>query len=487
MSKEEKKTEETSEIKNIVKVSDSGPCKKKISIEVPQEAIKEAIDKDTMELRRDAVLPGFRKGKAPIRLIEKRFGNDLKDQVKMKLIADGSEKALEDNKIDKLSEPNVDFEKIELPTEGPMTFEFEVEVRPDFDLPSLEGIKVEKPIITIQDADIDKEIGELQKAAGLWKPAEGAKADIDDQIIADVTIAIQGQEDSDNKHEGTEISVRETGMVAGIPVKELAKLLKGAKQDDVKKTTVEVPETFYNEDYRGKKVDLEITVQDVKKLEPAELNEDFFKRYGCETVDDLKESLRQYAENSAERKTKTAMADDVRKYLLDNIKFDLPADVVADQSSRLMQRQYMNLMMQGMEKEKVKEMMEIMRTSSQQQAEEQLKSFFIMDKVADTLKVEVDDAQVNGYIAQMAAQKGKRPEKMREEMLKDGSLAQFSLQVREDKCIEKILETADIKEVDAAKKKAATKKKAPAKKKDDSDKKAEPKKKAATKKKESDK
>ena len=94
--------------------------------------------------------------------------------------------------------------------------------------------------------------------------------------------------------------------------------------------------------------------------------------------------------------------------------------------------------------------MEEMRASSEERAKEQLKTFFIMDKIAEKLGVEASEEEINGHIARVAAQRGRRPEKMREEMVRDGSLAQFALQVREEKCVSKLLETAKITDVDPA-------------------------------------
>ena len=135
---------EVAEVKNTVTIEDSGPCKKKVTIEIPQESIKKALDERYGELRKDADVPGFRKGRAPIRLLEKRFGSEVSEQIKLKLLVDASDSALKDNELNTLGEPDFDHEKVELPDEGPMKFDFEVEVRPQFELPELEGIKVEK-------------------------------------------------------------------------------------------------------------------------------------------------------------------------------------------------------------------------------------------------------------------------------------------------------------------------------------------------------
>ena len=183
----ETQTETKEEIKNIVNITDAGPCKKKISVEIPQEKINKVLDEQYDQLRRDALVPGFRKGRAPRRLLEKRFGKETTEQVKLKLLADASEAAIKDNNLDALGEPDIDHEKIELPQSGSLKFDFEIEVRPQFKLPSLEGIPVEKPKLEVTDQIIEQEITELQKRLGTWKPKDGKIAQ-EDQIIADVVL-----------------------------------------------------------------------------------------------------------------------------------------------------------------------------------------------------------------------------------------------------------------------------------------------------------
>ncbi|MHC5083208.1 MAG: trigger factor [Planctomycetota bacterium] len=492
MAKDKTKTEETpEESKNVVTITDAGPCTKKIEIEIPAETIHAKLDEKYQELRKDAMIPGFRKGRAPIRLLEKRFGTDVGKQTKLELLVDASEAAIKDNELDTLGEPDVDHETIELPQEGPMKVEFEVEVRPEFELPELEGIEIEKPKVEVTDEKIDEELEAMCKRAGIWTPKDGGAKE-EDQIVADVVLVTEGAADKDQR-ENIEIFVRKTGFVAGVPVEDLDKLLKGTKHGDEKKVTVDVPETYFNEEYRGKKVDVTMTVKEVKELVPAELNEELFTRYNVEDADELKDNLREQMMMQAERQAKGQMSEQVYAFLRDKIDFELPSATVANQSLSILQRQYTNMLMQGMAKEQVDEQMDQLKAGSDAQAAEQLKMFFIMDKLADKFEVEVTEEEINGHIAYAAASRGRRPEKMREELARDGSLAQFTLQVREEKCIEQILEKASVKEVDEVKKpaakKKATKKKTVKKKttkkaedkKDDGDKK--PAKKKATKKK----
>ncbi len=456
-----KKAEQAAEeVKNTVNITDSGACKKKIEIEIPESKIREILDKKYQDLKRDAVLPGFRKGRAPLRLLEKRFAMDVSKQTKLELMVEAADAAIKEAKLDTLGDPNIDHEKVELPASGPMKFDFEVEIRPEFELPELDGIAIEKPKVEVTDATIEAELAAMRRRAGVWMPQEKAVA-LDDQVVADVVLTVEGQPDVD-KRDNIEIYVRKTGFVAGIPVEDLDQLLKGAKHGETRKTTVEIPATYFDENYRGKKVDVEITVKEVKVMEPAELNEEFFARFGVAGADELKDRIRERMEYQAEQQARSAMSDQVHAYLRDKVSIELPEAVVASQSLSILQRQYSNLLMRGLSREQVDEQMDQLRASSEEQAKEQLKMFFIMDKLAEKLEVSATEEEINSHIAYIAASRGRRPEKMREELARDGSLSQFVINIREQKCIEKILEKAKISDVEPSAEKPA--KKAAAKK-----------------------
>lgn len=483
----EEQEQESKTSKNVITIEDAGPCKKKVVIEIPEESIKEAIDEQYKELGREAVVPGFRKGRAPRRLLEKRFGKETNEQIKLKLLAEASEAAIKDKELDILGDPDIDFEKVELPATGPMKFEFEAEVRPQFELPEMESIPVNRPKLEVTDDQITREIDQLRRWAGVWTPREDGKIEQDDQIVADVLLtpelteeekvrqaeqaekAEKGEEEeaeskvieAETKLDNTEVYVRPNGFVGAVPVEKLDELLVGAEVGDKKTTTVEVPKTYFQEDYRGRKVDVEIDIKDIKFLKPAEMNEAFLQRYHVETEDDLRDRVRDNLQEQFESRVRNEMSEQIYQYLLDNTKFDLPLDIVARQAGTILQRQYIGLLQKGLSRQQVEEQMEQLRAGSEDQAREQLKTFFIMDKVADKFEIEVTEEEINGHIAQLAVQRGQRPEKMKEQMERDGSLAQFRMDIRQNKCINQLLESADITETEgpeAEKKPKKTKK-----------------------------
>jgi trigger factor len=461
--------QESRTAKNTVAVEEIGPCKKKVSVEIPEETIKEMADEQYRELRRDAVLPGFRKGRAPRRLLEKRFGKETKDSVKLKLLAEASEAAMKSQKLDVLTDPEIDYEHIELPETGAMKFTFEIEVRPEFELPSLEGIAVTKPKVEVTEGQVDSEIEQLQRWSGVWTPREDGIVQKDDQVVADVRLRVELTDEekarqsaiaegkpqeneaqqtpipeAETKLDNSEVFVRPNGFVGPIPVEKLDELLVGAKAGEKKTTTVEVPQTFFRAEYQGRKVDVEIDIKDIKFLKLAEMDEHFLQRFGVQTMDDLRDRVRENLQARVENQVQTEMSDQIYRHLLDSTKFELPTDIVARQAGNILQRQYINLLSRGLSRQQVDEQMEQLRAGSEEQAKEQLRTFFIMDKVAEKLDVDVTEEEINGHIARVAIQRGQRPEKLKEQMERDGSLAQFRLDVRQSKCISKLLESANI-------------------------------------------
>ncbi len=457
--------------KNTVAVEEVGPCKKKVTVEIPEETIKEVVDEQYRELRRDAVLPGFRKGRAPRRLLEKRFGKETGEQVKLKLLAEASGAAIRDQKLDVLTEPDVDYEHVELPQTGSLKFEFQVEVRPEFELPALEGISVTRPKLEVTEGQIDREIEQLQRWSGIWTPREGGAVERDDQVIAGVrqnleltdeekarqVAQVEGKTENkageptyipeaETKLDNAEIYVRPNGFVGSVPVEKLDELLVGAAVGDKKTTTVEIPKTYFRQELQGRKVNVEIEVKEVKYLKPTEVNEQFLQRYGVQTAEELREKIRDSLQARLESQSRSDMSEQIYQYLLDNAKFDLPLDIVSRQAGNVLQRQYINLLSRGLSRQQVDEQMEQLRAGSEEQAKQQLKTFFIMDKVAEKLEIDVSEEEINGHIAQVAIQRGQRPEKLKEQMERDGSLSQFRLEVRQNKCISKLLESANITE-----------------------------------------
>jgi len=169
-------------------------------------------------------------------------------------------------------------------------------------------------------------------------------------------------------------------------------------------------------------------------------------------------------ENQAESEIRKMMAQQVQQYLNSKINFDLPAGVTARHSARIMQRQYYDQLSMGMPQEQIEQNLETLRTTSSQQASTELKMMFIMERVAEKLEIKVSDAEINGWIARSASRSGRRPEKVRDELHKQGRLDHLAGQIQMEKAIDRILEMAEVVDAPIEKETKPQEKPAPKKK-----------------------
>jgi len=220
------------------------------------------------------------------------------------------------------------------------------------------------------------------------------------------------------------------------------------KAGDVESISLTGPAGHENEKIKGQPITIKISVKKIERIQPAELDT-IPAMVGAESVDDLKSKIKEMIEQRQEQNQKADMYKQVSDYLADNVELELPEGVSARQTARVLQRQQMELAYRGVPEEEIAQQIAESREASEENAIRQLKMFFILDQAAKDLEVEVQENEINGRVAMMAHQQGRRPEKMRQEMHKQGQIEQLYLQIREQKVMDQILEQAKITEVEA--------------------------------------
>src|SRR4051794_12616507 len=176
-----------------VQISDVGPCKKHLKVAVGRAEIERQFNESLGSMKREAAVPGFRPGRAPRQLVEKRFRKEVAEQVKSTLLMAALEQLDEDYKLNPITQPDLDVKTIKLPDEGPMRFEMDVEVRPDFPLPAYKALTVKRPVKTLTEADVDAQMKQfLERYAQLVPKLEGG-AELGDYLTADLRFHLDGQ------------------------------------------------------------------------------------------------------------------------------------------------------------------------------------------------------------------------------------------------------------------------------------------------------
>jgi len=477
-----------------VKVEDAGTLRKSLTISVPREHLTKEFDREYGDLVTEAVVPGFRKGRAPRRLVEKRYGREVGEQVQTRMLSNAYLAAVEKEDLKVLGDPEVwakpagkdtgeelmemttALSNIDLPDEGDFSFRCEVEIKPEFELPKLEGVQIEKPEISIEDKDVDEQIDRIRARRGTWAPVtdENAKVETDDLLICDIVLTADGKEYA--KKENEQLAARPQ-FIEGVAVGDFGKKVEGTKVGDSVKIDVEMPDDHVTEDLRGKKAELSVTVNDLKRLKLPPMDKDFLEAQGFESEKEFKDFVRERMESELDWEIRKGMRNQVRKYLLDETKIDLPEGLSSRQAARVASRRIVEMQRQGVPIAEIEKHADELRTSAKEQAGAELKLYFILEAIAEEFDVDISEEELNSQIAQMAAMYGKRFDRMRDELSKDNGLMQMYLDLRDEKCIDKIIGDGNIVEPSGddgesgGQKKAKKKKKAAAKsEKDDDDK-----------------
>ncbi|NIA07835.1 MAG: trigger factor [Actinobacteria bacterium] len=429
---------------NNVTVEEIGPSRVRIKIEVPPERIESRLDKDLEELRHTAAVPGFRVGRAPRKLIEKRFGSDARDRLKNVLVAESLQEAIEGRELKTLGDPQLDFDKIELPEEGPLTFEVETDIEPAFDLPELEGVAVTKPAVAVEDKDVDAAIKTMLAREGVYEPVTGT-AKKGDQVIGDLWLKVGDKEITRRDDMALFAGPTEMALMS-VKLNDLCEKFVSAKVGSEATAEVAVGEDHPDEEIRGKKGTVGLAVKEIKRLKVPSLTGEWLKKAGFESEQEFRSMVKNNLQQQAEQRTAENMRGQLRDYLLSRTTLELPEKLSAEQAERGRLRQVVRLMQMGIPEQQAHEVVDKKAEETRNQALDETKMFFILNRIAGEYEIEVDDAEVNGQIAGMAAMYGQRPEKMRQQLAQSGRLGIMANQIREQKVLDKLLSQAKITE-----------------------------------------
>lgn len=436
---------------NKVKIEDVGPCRKRIAIEIPAGVVDETIEESYATVAHEAALPGFRKGRAPKRLIEKRFGGYVRNEARGRLISQAYQEAVESNGLKVLGQPPAAaFEGVEVEAGQPLKVEVEVEVMPEFDLPDLKGIKILKPDSTLPANMVDDEIKKICVNEGTLEDREATEAG-DYLMGKGVMTDAEGTEHYNIDGAVVQVPPKDgdgSGMILGVMVADFAKQLGLPKPGDVVTVKVKGPENHEVEAIRGKDLAITYTVANVYKIIPAPIA-DVVAKYGLASDEQLRELVTGRLQQRAEVQQQAVMRQQIAKYLADKTQFDLPQGLTSQQAARNLERRRLELMYRGVDPREIEKHMAELRSASASSAVRDLKQFFIINKAADQLGIQVDEGELNGQIVRIAMEQGQRPEAVRDAMIRNGQLQTLYNQVREHKTTDAILADATIEEVSA--------------------------------------
>jgi trigger factor len=427
-----------------VQVTSPGACERHVTVTISRADIDRYFDDAFGELMPTAAVPGFRAGRAPRKIVENRFRDEVSDQVKSALLLDSLEQISQEQRFTAISEPDFDLEAVEVPKEGPMTFEFTIEVRPEFDLPAWKGLKLNRPVREFTDADVDEQLEQMLARYGQLVPHDGAAAE-GDYVSANITTVADGQQIA--RENEAVLRIRPNLSFRDARLDGFAKLMKGANEGDKRSTEVTLSKDAPNADLRGKKVTVEFEVLGVKKLKLPELTEDFLQEIGgFGSEEELRKAIRDSLQRQLEYQQQRNARTQISSLLTKSADWELPQGLLKRQSARELERAVMELRRSGFSEADIRARENLLRQNSTASTATALKEHFILERIAEDQKIEVDDGDYDKEIFLIAAQSGESPRRVRAQLEKRGLMDVLRNQIIERKVLELVQSEAKFKD-----------------------------------------
>jgi len=425
---------------------DVSPTRKEIRILVEPEALKDAYTKASQKYARSATVPGFRKGFAPTDVVRIRFQEEIKNEVLRDVIPGRITAAIEEHKLQPLTEPHLHIENVEtLKVNGSeeIWVHAHVEVMPEVGRPDFEGLEAERMIRPVDESELESLIENRRKGHAALIPVEDRASEEGDTVIAD----LEGTFEDDPEGEPITANDLEIVLGAGDIEPAFTDNLMGVKPEDEKEFSVSYPADFTSTALAGRTVHYRAKINSVGRTELPELNDEWARSLdeGYESLADLRSRLRGDLELYAKADADARVRNDLIAKLIESNPVEIPATLIENQARNLLNNFAHDLHQRGVDLNRVQS--DFVNSAFEQmksQAERDVRGAILLEKIAEEEKVEVSEAEFDDEILKLAEQYRTTPEEFREMLQKQGGENTVWNNLRTRKSIEALVAKAKV-------------------------------------------
>ena len=429
-----------------VDIQTVGPCRKHVRVKVPRNDISHFEGLATEEVVKTADVPGFRKGKVPAKLVRRRFVDQIADSVRQRVLMLSLEQLAEENSLDPINEPDFDVESLKIPEEGDFEYEFDVEVRPDFEIPSYDGLKIQRPVREVTGDDVTaylkKFVGQYATLVDHDGPAESG-----DFVESSIDFSRNG-----HPYRGiSSVSLRLTPTIRfrDAEIAGFDTMLSGSTAGTVKTFDVVISNEAEQIEMRGEKLAATITVRKVQRQQLPEQNTAFFERIGYGDESELRDEVEGMLRRQVTYEQRQACRRQVLEKITESATWDLPEALVTKQTENALRREVLEMQQAGYTTQQILARENELRQQSISSTRQALKEHFVLDRIATKESIEVTPIDIESEINMMAVQRGESARKVRARLQKSGVIENLEAQIRERKAVDLILRSAQFEDVAA--------------------------------------
>ena len=415
-----------------------------VKLELTVEAAKfdEAMKKVYFKSAKYFNIPGFRKGKAPMNIVEKYYGKEIFYEDAFNDVAqEALEEAVKENKIEVVSRPDIDVTQIGKGQDLIFTAVFQV--KPEAELGKYKGIEVKKIEYNVTDEDINHELSHMQEHNARLINIEDRPVEKGDITVIDFEGFVDGKAFEGGKAENHELEIGSNTFIPGFEDQII-----GMKKEEEKDINVKFPDEYFSKDLAGKDATFKVKLHEIKKKELPELDDDFAKDTSeFDTLEELKKSIKDKMEKENEQKQKYETEEEVIKAVCDNIKVDIPSGMIETETENMLKDIENRLSYQGLKLDQYLKMLgktkEEMQKEYEPQAIEAIKSRLMLEAVIKAEKIEATDDEIEEKMKEMAKNYGREND---EEFMKNENVANYIKEgIKSEKAINFLVENAKFK------------------------------------------
>ena len=434
-----------------VSVENLAPCKKLVRVELDATAVNTAFDAVTKDYQKQAALPGFRPGKAPLPMVVKKYDAEIKDEAKRKLIGDAYRKAIDEQKLQVVGYP--DIEEVQFGRGQSLQFTATIETAPDFQLPEYKGLPATLETKSVTDADVERALDLLRGQHANYNTVARPLASGDIAVV-NYTGTCEGKVITELAPTAKGLTEQKNFWVEtteGKFIPDFAEQLIGASASDKRTVNVEFPADFVTKELQGKKGVYEVELVEVKEKSLPALDDELAKKFGAENLDALKVGVRADLENELKYSRSKNLRGQLVRALLGKVNFDLPESAVANETRNVVYDLVRQNTQRGIARELIENQKDEIYAMAAGNAKERVKLAFVVGRIAEQEKIQASQEDVIKRAQQLAMIYQTPFEQFIKDLQKRNGVNELYEQVLHEKVLELLEKNAIITESAPAK------------------------------------
>ncbi|MCI8396942.1 MAG: trigger factor [Clostridia bacterium] len=413
----------------------------KLSFEIEAAKFDEAINKVYKESAKYFNIPGFRKGKAPMAMVEKMYGPSIfYEDAFNEVVPEVYEKELKENNIEAVSKPDLDIEQMEKGKD--LNFTAIVQIKPEVKLGKYKGIQIKKIEYNVSDEDINHELGHMAERNSRVVAVEGRPVEKGDITVIDFEGTVDGVKFEGGAAEGHELEIGSNTFIPGFEDQII-----GMNVEEEKDIKVKFPEDYFSEELKGKDAVFKVKLHEIKKKELPEINDDFAKDTSeFDTLEELKNSIKEKLEEENKSRAKYETEEELIKAVCKEVEIDIPSGMIDTELDNMVKEVETRLSYQGMNMEMYLNMigktMADFRKEGEDQAKEAVKTRLVLEQIVKEEKIEPAEEKINEKLEELSKTYGKKAEELKEN---EYFMEYITKTLAQEQVISLLLENAKIK------------------------------------------